>query len=147
VGLTESADPGASLAEAIDSGGNLWTIGSGAPLLEKTSQVGTLQLSVSPGTGGLNLPAAIAIDGDSRVWVANGNGSVSEFSNAGAALSPSNGFADPSLSTPSGVAVDLAGSAWITNKGNNSVTRIMGGAAPTAPIATEDANKTTGSKP
>jgi streptogramin lyase len=116
-------------------------------LLEKTSQVGTLQLSVSPGTGGLNLPAAIAIDGDSRVWVANGNGSVSEFSNAGAALSPSNGFADPSLSTPSGVAVDLAGSAWITNKGNNSVTRIMGGAAPTAPIATEDANKTTGSKP
>jgi hypothetical protein len=146
VALTSSADPGASLAEAIDAVGNVWTIGSSS-LLEKTSQVGTLQLSVPSGTGGLSLPSAIAIDGNSQVWVANGNGSVSEFSNAGTALSPPNGFTDSSLSTPSGVAVDLSGSVWITNKGNNSVTRILGGAAPTAPIATAETNKTTGSKP
>jgi streptogramin lyase len=97
--------------------------------------------------GGLNSPVAIAIDGSEQVWITNGNGSVSEFSNAGSALSPSGGFADSSLSTPSGIAVDLGGSVWIANKGNNSVTRILGAAAPVAPLATAAANGTTGAKP
>ena len=47
----------------------------------------------------------------------------------------------------SGIAVDLSGSVWITNKGNNSVTRILGAAAPAAPLAAAVANKTTGTKP
>jgi len=44
-------------------------------------------------------------------------------------------------------AVDLGGSVWITNQGNNSVTRILGAAAPAAPLSTATANKTTGTKP
>jgi hypothetical protein len=81
------------------------------------------------------------------VWVTNGNGSVSEFSNGGVAISSGAGFTDSSLSTPSGIAVDLGGSVWIANKGNNSVTRILGAAAPVAPLATAAANGTTGAKP
>jgi DNA-binding beta-propeller fold protein YncE len=79
--------------------------------------------------------------------VVNGNNSVSLFSNAGAALSPSTGFTDSSLSTPSGIAIDLGGSVWIANTANNSVTRILGAAAPAAPLSTATANNTTGAKP
>ena len=145
--FSASADPGANLAVAIDAGGNVWTVGSGSTLLEETSQTGASLLTVPSSTGGLASPAAIAIDGNGQVWVVNGNNSVSLFSNAGAALSPSTGFTDSSLSSPSGIAVDLSGSVWITNKGNNSVTRILGTAAPAAPLATAAANKTTGAKP
>jgi len=146
-GISSSADPGANLAVAIDGSGNLWTVGSGSTLLEETNQVGTSIATVPSGTGGLNSPSAIAVDGNGQIWVANGNNSVSHFSNAGAALSPATGYTDSSLSSPSGIAVDLSGSVWITNKGNNSVTRILGAAAPAAPLATAAANKTTGEKP
>jgi hypothetical protein len=146
-GITSSANPGANLAVAIDSSGNVWTVGSGATLLAETNQGGASLLTIPSGTGGLNSPAAIAIDGNGQVWVANGNNSVSLFANAGTALSPATGFTDSSLSTPSGIAVDLSGSVWIANKGNNSVTQILGAAAPVAPLATAAANKTTGEKP
>jgi streptogramin lyase len=146
-GITSSADPGANLGVAIDASGDVWTVGSGSTLLEETSQTGTSLKTISSGTGGLNPPTAIAIDGSGQVWVVNGNNSVSLFTNAGTALSPSTGFTGATLSTPSGVAVDLSGSVWITNKGSNSVTRILGAAAPAAPLSTAAANQTTGEKP
>jgi hypothetical protein len=146
-GLTSGADPGENIAIAIDTSGDVWTIGSGTPPLEDISPAGVLLNQVAAGTGGLDLPAAIAIDGNSQVWVANGNNSVSQFTNAGAALSPASGFTDGSLLTPGGIAIDLAGSVWITNEGNNSVTRFLGVAAPVAPLATAVANSTTGAKP
>jgi hypothetical protein len=145
-GITSSADAGANTAVAIDHAGNVWSAGSG-PLLKETSQVGTLQNTITTG-GGLNSPAAIAIDGSGQVWVTDGNNAVSLFSNAAAAISPSGGIADPTLlSTPTGIAIDLAGSVWIANKGNNTLTRILGAAVPAAPIATSAANNTTGAKP
>ncbi len=146
-GITSSADPGANLAVAIDSSGNVWTVGSGSALLEETSQAGASLNTIASGTGGLNAPEAIAIDGNGQIWIVNGDNSVSLFSNAGTALSPSTGFTGATLSTPSGVAVDLSGSVWITNKGTNSVTRILGAAAPAAPLSTAAANQTTGAKP
>lgn len=146
-GMTSGADPGASIGIAVDNGGNIWTIGSGTPPLEETSPSALLVDQVAGGAGGLDLPAAIAIDGDSRVWIANGSNSVSLFSNTGAALSPASGFTGGSIVTPKGIAIDLAGSVWIANKGNNSVTRILGVAAPIAPLATAVANNTTGAKP
>ena len=146
-GITSSADPGANLAVAIDNSGNVWTVGSGSTLLEATSQTGTSLHTISSGTGGLNAPTAIAIDGNGQVWVVNGNNTISLYSNTGLALSPATGFTDSSLSAPSGMAVDLSGSVWITNKSNNSVTRILGAAAPAAPLSTAAANKTTGAKP
>jgi secreted PhoX family phosphatase len=134
------------LAVAIDNAGNVWSVGAG-PLLEETNQVGAVKQTINSG-GGLNTPAGVAIDGNGQVWVTDGNNAVSLFSNAGAPISPSGGIADPSvLSTPSGVAVDVAGSVWIANKGSNSVTRILGGAAPAAPLATAAATNTTGAKP
>jgi hypothetical protein len=136
---------GANTGVAIDATGNVWTVGNGSTPLEATSQIGTQPLT--PTGGGLDLPASIAIDGNSQVWVTNGNNSVSLFSNTGTALSPSTGFTDSSLSTPSGIAIDLSGSVWIANTGNNSVTRILGAAAPVAPLSTATANNTTGAKP
>jgi hypothetical protein len=146
-GIGSVPDPGTNLGVALDGSGNVWTIGSGLPLLQETSQLGTILNTISSGTGGLNSPTGIAIDGNSQVWVANGVNSVSLFSNAGTALSPSSGFTDSSLLAPNGIAVDVSGSVWITNEGSNSVTRILGAAAPAAPLATAAANKTTGEKP
>jgi hypothetical protein len=55
---------------------------------------------------------------------------------------------DPTLlSSPAGIAVDLAGSVWVANTGNSSLTRILGGAAPVAPLATAAANGTSGARP
>jgi len=144
-GISPGAYSGADMAVAIDSGGNIWTVGTGSTLLEETNQVGTAP--ATPTGGGLDVPVGIAIDGNSAVWITNGNNTISEFSNAGVAQSPSNGFADSSLSTPSGIAIDLGGSVWIANKGNSSVTRILGAAAPADPLATAAANNKTGAKP
>jgi hypothetical protein len=137
--------PFGNLATAIDNAGNVWTAGTGSTLLEATSQIGTQPLT--PTGGGIDLPVGIAIDGSSQVWITNGNSTVSEFSNTGTALSPPSGFGDTSISTPSGIAIDLGGSVWIANTGNNSVTRILGAAAPAAPLSTAAANNTTGAKP
>jgi hypothetical protein len=145
--ITSTAYQGANAAVAIDNAGNVWSAGTGSSLLVETSQVGTHPTTIASGTGGLSSPAGIAIDGAGQVWVTNGNNSVSLFTSAGAPLSPSGGFTDPSLSTPAGIAVDLGGSVWIANKGNNSVTRILGAAAPAAPLATAAKNNTTGARP
>ncbi len=149
--VTSAADPGQNIALAIDSFGDTWTIGSGTSPLEETNASGTLLNQIGTNasdSGGLISPAAIAIDGASQVWTANSNNSISLFANSGVALSPAyTGFTDPSLSTPSGITIDRAGSVWITNKSNNSMTRILGAAAPVAPIATSVANNTTGAKP
>jgi hypothetical protein len=141
------AGPFGNAAVAIDAEGDVWTVGSGSTTLEETNQLGVVIATSSSGIGGLNSPHSIAIDGNGQVWVTNASGSVSLFSNAGAPLSPSTGFTDRSLSSPSGVVIDLAGTVWIANAGNNSVTRLLGGAAPVAPITTAAANNTTGSKP
>jgi Astacin (Peptidase family M12A)/Divergent InlB B-repeat domain len=144
--VSSSAFAGANTGIGIDSGGNLWSVGTGFDLIEETNQVG-VELSPILPNGGLGIPAGVAIDGNSQIWVTNNNGTVSQFANDGAALSPSNGFTDTSLSTPTGIAIDLGGSVWIANEGNNSVTRLLGAAAPAAPLATAAANKTTGAKP
>jgi hypothetical protein len=144
--LSSSAFAGGGSGVGIDNGGNLWSIGTGYVQLDESNQVGT-QLSPILPNGGLGTPAGVAIDGSSQIWVTNTNATVSLFANDGTALSPSNGFTDSSLSTPSGIAIDLGGSVWIANEGNSSVTRILGAAAPAAPLATAAKNNTTGAKP
>ena len=145
--ITTGQDPGVGTALAIDNGGDVWTVGPGTPALEETSAGGSLLQQIDANTGGLNAPSAIAIDGNNRVWIANGNNTVSLFTNGGTALSPVGGFTSTTLSVPSGIAIDVSGSVWVTNKSNNSVTRILGAAAPVAPIATSVAKGTTGAKP
>ena len=145
-GVSTSAYTSANNGLAIDGGGSLWTVGTGSMPLAANNQVGA-QLAPVQVSGGLATPAGVAIDGASQIWVTNNNGSVSLFNNSGTALTPSTGYTDSSLSTPSGIAIDLGGSVWIANQGNNSVTRILGAAAPAAPLSTAAANKTTGAKP
>jgi hypothetical protein len=144
--LTSGADPGQGTALAIDHDGNIWTIGNGPPVLEETSADGTVLFEIGSGAGIL-LPSAIAVDGKDRVWITSRISTVTALSTTAATLSPPSGFTDPSLSDPGGIAIDLGGSVWITNKGNNSVTRLLGAAAPAAPIATAVANNTTGAEP
>ena len=144
--ISSSAYTGANLAVAIDNSGNVWTAGTGSPLLEESNQLGSSLTTVPSGTGGLNAPVRLAIDGGGQVWVVNGNDTISLFSNAGATLSPTGGFAAP-LSGPAGIAIDQSGSVWIANKTNSTLTRILGAASPAAPLSTAAANNTTGARP
>ncbi len=148
-GITSSAYPGAAGTVAIDAGGNVWTTPQGAggdPQLEETNQLGAIKQSISSG-GGLFSPQAIAVDGNGQVWISNANNLVSEFSNAGAPLSPSNGFTADNMATPSGIAIDLGGSVWVASRGSSNLIRLLGAAAPAAPLSTAAKNNTTGAKP
>jgi len=69
------------------------------------------------------------------------------LSNSGARISPVSGYTDSNLSIPAGISIDLSGNVWITNAGNDSVSKIIGGAAPAPPIVTAVQNKTLGVRP
>ena len=145
--ISPSPYSAANVSVAIDATGNVWTVGTGTNLVEAISQTGITQHTITSG-GGLDTPSAVAVDGNSQLWITNsGNNSISLFLNDGTAESPSTGFTDTSLSNPSGIAVDVAGSVWIANQGNSSATRILGAAAPAAPLSTAAANNTTGVRP
>jgi streptogramin lyase len=82
--------------------------------------------------GGLAMPAAVAVDGNGTIWIANSQtaGSISEIVyGQSTPLSPAAGLAV--LNAPSAIAVDLSGNVWTANAGDNSVSEIIGIAAPT----------------
>jgi hypothetical protein len=121
------------LGLAFDASGNMWVASSNG-VSEFTRQGGAV--SSTPNTnGGINHPQAVAVDGAGQVWVANANGTVSVLSNGGAAVSPASGYSGPG-STPAGIAIDISGSVWVPSNTANTVTRILGAAAPVAPLAT-----------
>jgi DNA-binding beta-propeller fold protein YncE len=73
---------------------------------------------------------------------------VSEFNSAGTAVTASTAYASDTLSTPGGIAIDSAGSLWVTNTGGNSVTEILGAAAPVVtPAVNAVTNSTLGVRP
>ena len=131
---------------AFDSSGNLWSVNSTSNQILRATESGA---NVIPFTGGgLNVPVAVAVDGNGALWIANSSGSVSTFSNAGAPISPATtGYIGGSLNAPTGIAVDISGNVWLTNGGNNTVTEILGGAAPVDPLADGTQNSTLGTKP
>jgi hypothetical protein len=121
------------LGMAFDSSGSMWVASSGG--ISKFTWQGTA-VSSMPYTGaGIASPEAIAIDGAGQVWVANANGTVSVLTNSGAAVSPSSGYSGPGT-TPAGIAIDTSGSVWVPSSTANTVTRILGTAAPVVPLAT-----------
>lgn len=79
----------------------------------------------------------------------NANGSISEFDSSGTPVSTTacTGGAGGNLSTPSSIAIDIFGNLWISDSGNDTVTGLLGGAAPSRPIATGVANDAPASKP
>jgi DNA-binding beta-propeller fold protein YncE len=63
-------------------------------------------------------------------------------------VTPSTGYQGGSISTPTGISIDSSGSVWVTNSGNNSVTKIIGGAAPVVtPTVTGTTTNTLGTRP
>jgi subtilase family serine protease len=121
------------LGMAFDAAGNMWAASNNG--VSEFNRQG-IAVSSTPFTGGgINKPLAIAVDGLGQIWVANTGGTVSELRNAGSAVSPSTGYSGPG-STPGGIAIDISGSVWIPSNSANTVTRILGAAAPVVPLAT-----------
>jgi hypothetical protein len=81
------------------------------------------------------------------VWVANGNGTISQFSNTGTPVSVSAGYTGSFSMAAGGIAIDLSGNVWITTPISNTVTEIVGGGAPAAPLSTAVTNAKTGARP
>jgi hypothetical protein len=131
------------LGLAFDSSGNVWVASSSG--VGEFSRQGVAVTSTPYTVGGISNPLAVAVDGAGQIWVANSAGTVSVLSNAGAAVSPSTGYCitvSPSTgacvpgSTPAGIAIDISGNVWIPSSTANTVTRILGVAAPVVPLAT-----------
>lgn len=77
------------------------------------------------------MPVAAAIDGNGTVWIVNNvtAGSVSELRfGQSAPISPAAGLS--AMNAPDAIAVDASGNVWTANAGDNSVSEIIGIAAP-----------------
>ena len=121
------------LGIAFDASGDAWIASSNG--VSEFSQQGVAITPSAYTIGGIDDPQAIAVDGAGQVWVANANGTISVLNNTGTAISPSTGYASPG-SAPAGIAIDISGNVWIPGKTANTVTRILGAAAPVVPLAT-----------
>jgi hypothetical protein len=130
---------------AFDSTGQIWSVNSATNQAVMADKTGVTVNILS--TGSLNAPAALAVDGIGQVWIANGNNSVTLFSNAGTPVTPVGGYTGGSINTLTGIAIDISGNVWISNSGNNSVTEILGGAAPASPLDVGTQNATLGTRP
>jgi len=138
-----TAKAGGGIGAAVDAAGYVWSIdSSGSGVSRFSPSAGAL---ASDYTGiGLNSATALAIDGSGQVWIANASGTVSILTNAGAPAATIN---DPSFSGTTSIAIDISGTVWVTNATNNTVDEIVGGAAPSAPLANAVQNNTPGTRP
>jgi streptogramin lyase len=134
---------------AIDGTAHVWISDSGNNTMTELNSTGTLVANYTG--GGLNTPQGVAIDGLGNVWVANNTGkSVTELNNSGAAFSPSTGFIGGAMNSPYSLAIDGSGNVWVSNNatGSNSVTEIVGAAAPVlTPLALAVENTKLGLRP
>ena len=138
---------GSPLAEAFDASGYLW-VASSAGITEFSFPNPTVVNATPNTSGGVSSPTSLAIDGKSQIWVANSNGTISALTDAGTAISPGTGYTYSTVSSPTGsVTIDLSGNVWVTNTADNSVTKVVGAAAPIAPPSTALSNGTTGALP
>jgi predicted outer membrane repeat protein len=135
-------------AIAFDNSGNGWTVDNATNNVVKFSAQGMLGSVPGNAAAGVNAPNALAIDGLGQVWVANGNNSVSVLTGTGAAVTPNTGYQPGTFNLPSGIVIDSAGSVWVTNQNGNSVTKIIGAAAPvTTPTVAATTAATLGARP
>jgi hypothetical protein len=130
---------------AIDGSGNVWSLNTGSSSVTEFTSKGTV--TNGPYTdGGLSTPSALAIDGLDQVWIVNSTNSISVFNSSGTAISTTD-YTGGGLSSPTSVAIDISGNLWIVNSNGNSVTKVLGVAAPTIPLATGVANNTPATEP
>jgi hypothetical protein len=125
--LQSPATTGGSLAAAVDASGNVWSINLDRASLSQFSPTGEWLANATG--GGISAASALAIDGAGTLWIANGSGTLSALTGTGApaALTP---IASPNLNAPASLSVDASGSLWIANSGSNTVTEVLGIAAP-----------------
>jgi sugar lactone lactonase YvrE len=140
--VASPAVTGGGVGAAVDSSGTVWSINTGGGGVTSITSVGALGTSYT--SLGLSGATALAIDGYSHVAVANGNGSTVVFTNTGAIVSTTQGSTSAG---GGGVAIDISGNIWVTNTAANSVDKIIGGAAPVAPLANAVLSATPGAKP
>lgn len=121
---------------AFDAAGQVWVANYLGDSVSEISASGAV-LSTGYTGGGLLHPQGIAIDGAGNIWVANFRGnSVTELAGAtsakpGQILSPAAGWAPTPASLQAfALAIDASGNLWISNFAGNSITEIVGLAAP-----------------
>ena len=137
---------GGGTGAAVDSTGSVWSINSAGNGVARFTDVGALQATYTG--GGISGATALAIDGLGKVWISNGNGTVTALTNAGGSGVAAPVAAAGNLSTPASLTIDGSGSLWLANSGNNTVTEIIGIAAPVAtPTVTQVINLTPGTRP
>ena len=134
----------------IDSSAHVWISDTTSNSVTELDSGGTLVSNYT--VGGLSTPQGLAVDGLDNVWVANfgANTSVTELNNSGVALSPAKGFTGGGMAGPYHIAVDGSGNVWVSNNttGSNSVTEIVGAAAPVVtPLALAVKNNVLGTRP
>jgi ligand-binding sensor domain-containing protein len=131
---------------AIDSSGNVWSLNAKTGSLSEFTNSGTVTNAGYTG-GGLNAPTSLAIDGSGQIWITNSDNSISVFASNGTPISTTS-YTGGLINTPSSVSIDTSGNLWIANSGSNSVTEVLGVAAPTiAPVSSGVANNTPATKP
>jgi hypothetical protein len=144
--LESSAVTGGGLGAAADAAGHVWSITAAGTGVATYSDSGGYLATYT--TGGISGATALAIDGAGTVWVANAAGSLSAVNSSGTAVFSAPVATAAGLSTPASVSVDSAGSLWIANSGNNTVTEVIGVAAPvTAPTVAAVIANTLATKP
>jgi streptogramin lyase len=122
---------------AVDQHGNVWAANYYGNSVSELSSTGSVISSGYTG-GGLDHPQGIAIDGAGNIWVASyRNSTIVELGGAGSSapgqiLSPTTkGWApEAALLEAYAVAIDASGNLWTTNFGNNTITELVGVAAP-----------------
>ncbi len=123
---------------AIDQRGFVWVANYYGDSISQLASDGTVISSgYSDNKASIWHPQGIAIDGSGHVWVTNYFGaSLTELAGSATAspgqiLSPTIGYAhDAALNEGFAVAVDASGNLWVTNFFTNTLTEIVGLAAP-----------------
>jgi hypothetical protein len=123
---------------AIDQRGFIWVANYMGDSISQLASDGTIISSgYSDNKASIWHPQGIAIDSAGHVWATNYLSSSlielagSATSSPGQILSPSAGYEkDASLNQPFAVAIDASGNLWVTNFSTNTLTEIVGLAAP-----------------
>jgi hypothetical protein len=145
--VASSAVAGGGIGAAVDSSGSVWSINTNGNGVSKFTDAGALSGSYT-GVAGISAATALTVDGNGTVWIANGGGSVSALTPSGTAAETVPIGSAANLSNPASISIDPTGSLWIANSGNNTVTEIIGVAAPvTTPLAQSVVNNTVAARP
>jgi len=144
-----SLTSGGGRGAAVDSSGNVWTLGTDGQSLVKFTKLGVVSATYS-NLAGFSSPQVLAVDGAGTIWAPSKNTiSLNAVKPNGTVIGAGAGFAPNTIGAgPDAIAIDQAGGIWIASKTANQITHIIGSAQPiVTPTATAVTNSTLGTKP